>query len=313
MFEKLKVNPQDLRNHLDFMSSFVRRTGSRENRICMDYIEDNMSKADFSIYEMEINEYGGFGGSNIICQKNNDPDKPLFIIAAHHDHPWGPGANDNASGCAVLMEAAKRIDPKKLHVNLQFNFYDREETGFVGSRIHAEHLFREKKKIVGMYAIDMVGFVDRTPGAQRLPGNLKHLPESLIGDYVCISCSDSAFGVSKELFSGMKTIDDLKVRLFKANDPNDSDAAFHIADHQNFHSFGFPSGVITDTGFFRYRHWHKETDTPEKLDYEFMSKITESLVKGIYAVNKPKNAKVSFENLANFLSEKTVDKDEIVE
>lgn len=306
--EITKVDPKVLRTHVEYLCKFDRSTDSKGNKKARKYIEYHMKNAGFDVWDFPIRGSFGGGGTNIICQLGTSKNKPLFIIGAHHDHPYGPGANDNASGCATLIEVAKQIQKANLNVNLQLNFYDREETGFVGSAAHADAAKIQNKEILGMFAIDMVGVsYDKPPeeepeeddfhshmyiyegggwsnvGFKKRNSHRHFGPSPLTDetDFICLSCSMDAFGFAKEFAIGMKKTENLKTKFFRAKNPNMADAAFQIADHGSFKKAGFPTGVITDTGFYRYDHWHSQSDTPEKLNYDFMSMVTESVIRGI--------------------------------
>nr|NIP99454.1 M28 family peptidase [Nitrospinaceae bacterium]NIR53617.1 M28 family peptidase [Nitrospinaceae bacterium]NIS84020.1 M28 family peptidase [Nitrospinaceae bacterium]NIT83200.1 M28 family peptidase [Nitrospinaceae bacterium]NIU43133.1 M28 family peptidase [Nitrospinaceae bacterium] len=125
---------------------------------------------------------------NVLALKNGtDPSRGLFILAAHYDTVENtPGADDNASAVAALLEAARCLKPARLRVPLLFASFTLEEFGFVGCRHFIEQARRRKERFHGMISLEMVGFCSRTPGSQNYPPYVDPQGYPETGDFIAV-------------------------------------------------------------------------------------------------------------------------------
>src|SRR5262249_25625927 len=133
---------------------------------------------------------GGFRFENLLTRPYPADDSlPLVLVAAHYDSvPDSPGADDNASAVAALLEIARWIGPQLQQISpyaarLQFASHDLEEFGLVGSGVHARQLQQAGVTLRGMVSLEMLGFTDPRPGRQRLPLPLQGLYPD-IGNFI---------------------------------------------------------------------------------------------------------------------------------
>ena len=209
---------------------------------------------------------------------------PTIVVGAHYDSCGdAPGANDNASGVAAVLELARLLrdldgnTPKRIRLVL---FVNEEppyfQTPDMGSVRYAAELAARGENVVAMYAFDDIGYYSSDPGSQHYPP-----PFNLIfgdkGDFVAFV----AMTGSRELLNRT-------VASFRSHTAFPSVGGFapgfvtgiDWSDHWSFAEKGFQALMITDTAIFRYPHYHKPTDTPDKVDAEKLARV----VKGIERV-----------------------------
>ena len=196
-----------------------------------------------------------------------------IVVGAHYDSvPGSPGADDNASGVAVLIELAR------LHAGaggIQFVAFANEEMPYFMSRemgsFHAAAQARSHgEKVRAMLSLEMLGYYRDAPGSQQYPFPLGYFyPER--GDFVAFVGDLGARSLIRK-----------SIKAFRAHSrfPSEGVAAPGFvpgvtwSDHWSYRSHGFPAIMVTDTAFYRYPHYHLPSDTPEKLDYQRMARVT---------------------------------------
>ncbi|MEM6312686.1 MAG: M28 family peptidase [Planctomycetota bacterium] len=201
-------------------------------------------------------------------------DAGVLIVGAHYDTiPGTPGANDNASGVAGIIELARRLHDVEPRHTIRLVLWANEEppyfqTPAMGSVEHAQSLGDEK--VIGAISLDMIGYFDDAPGSQEIPEGLV-LPgvdmASLgVADFLVVLGEPGSAGLVETFVEAW----DAPVRLVPAVLPKEVGIA-GLSDHWAYWQEGYPAVQITDTSFLRYDHYHQPTDTPEKLDYDCMA------------------------------------------
>ncbi len=229
--------------------------------------------------------FRGASYDNIVgIKEGEDPSAPRVLIGAHYDSVRGtPGADDNASGVAALLETARLLAPESFTSTIEFVAFNLEEsqgtTYRVGSRHHAAEARRKGIRYAGALVLEMVGYTDTRPGMQRVPAMIawKKIPKT--GDFLAVT----ADGQSKGLLNVMResaadVAPDLEVVLFRTPFRGWLVWQTRLSDNASFWSQGYPSVMITDTAFLRNPHYHKDSDTHHTLDYAFMAAVTETTV-----------------------------------
>lgn len=203
----------------------------------------------------------------------------VLIIGAHYDSaPGTPGADDNASAVAVLLELARLLKGRSLQKEVRLVAFANEEppsffTKNMGSWHYAQALKAKGEKVSGMISLEMLGYFNSAPGSQKYPPFLSWFyPDR--GDFI---------GLVGNLSSRRFLKDCVKAWRASSAFPLESAAlppifqASILSDHYNFQRAGYPGLMMTDTAFFRNPHYHESSDTPDKLDYERMASMTQSL------------------------------------
>ena len=213
------------------------------------------------------------------------PDLPLLIVGAHYDTvPDSPGADDNASAVAALIEVGRFIRPileePNLHARLQLISFDQEEYGFIGSECRVNDLVRTRQLLRGMISLEMLGFTSNKPNSQQLPGFLRDRYPS-VANFIGIIGNESSADFCQQVTNSMKTIPGLAVESLVVPGQGQLILETRLSDHSPFWDNGYPAVMITDTSFFRNPHYHRSTDTPETIEYSFLTKVTAGVCQAV--------------------------------
>lgn len=235
-------------------------------------------------YGLEVSEFPfSFQGktySNLLArQPGFSPSLPRFIIGAHFDAvPGSPGADDNASGVACLLEVARIFAERGSKAPVEFVAFNLEEYGMVGSRAYARQLRAEGTKVAGMLSLEMVGYTSKEKGSQQMPFFLKPFYPD-VGNFVGLVANTASRKFLDGVQKVFKSVEGLPVEslVLPANGWVFPDA--RLSDHSPFWDEGFSALLVTDTSFFRNPHYHSASDRIETLDLDFLSKITEAVLR----------------------------------
>lgn len=251
-----------------------------------DYIKDRFEENGL---ETSFQEYKIFGKTykNVIGVMNPEKEKTL-IIGGHYDVQGDkPGADDNATAVAGLVETSKMINPEDVNYRLEFVAYTLEEPPFFGTRKMGSYVHSKSvkyKHIIGMINYEMIGYFSNEEGSQKFPlvmkPFLKELSKETVGNFIAfVSNKDS------EDFLKSLNIYDASPELpcFDFIVPNMLGKST-ASDHINYWKFGIPAVMITDTAFHRNPNYHKKTDTLDTLDLDKMKKtinLTVNIIKNL--------------------------------
>jgi Zn-dependent M28 family amino/carboxypeptidase len=207
------------------------------------------------------------------------PDE-VVVVGAHYDSmPGTPGADDNASGVAVMLELARLLADRPLDRTVRFVGFANEEMPFfkgegMGSFVYAKAAAEAKTNVVAMLSLEMLGDYDDRPGSQDYPAPLSlFYPDT--GNFVAFVGDTGARALVRRATA-----------LFRDNARFPSEAlagpaslpGVDFSDHWSFRQAGFPAIMVTDTAFYRNARYHEPTDTADTLDYERMARVTRGLV-----------------------------------
>jgi hypothetical protein len=266
-----------LRRHVEALARTPRTPTTPEHRAAADYIRAGLERAGFTVREMRSDD-PGMPCVNLLT----DPlparlDLPLFVVGAHYDSATEtPGADDNASAVAALLEIAVAVRPlldRASACRLQLAAYDLEEYGMIGSLMHARQLKRAGERLRGMISLEMLGYTDARPGSQNLPDPVRHLYPD-VGDFIGVCGTDDSLDLIQAVAEGLKSIPGLPVQCLAVPERGMMLMDVRLSDHSSFWDAGYPALMVTDTSFYRNPHYHKPTDTPDTLDYPFLARVT---------------------------------------
>ena len=289
----LEALAERLRLHVEALAASPRPPASRAHRQAREYIAEHLLRAGFTVQE-DSHSRGGDRCINLLTTPSPDqPDLPLVVIGAHYDSlSVTPGADDNASAVAALLElAAWCRDPPGARLGdaprarLQLAAYDLEEAGLVGSSFHARHLRKSGARVRGMISLEMLGYADARPGSQNLPPGLRGLYPD-VGNFIGVCGNERSRKLVETTAAGLKSVAGLPVE-FIVVPGGGLLPEVRLSDHSAFWDEGFPALMITDTSFFRNPHYHKGSDRPETLDYQFLARVTAGAFKVIDALTPP--------------------------
>nr|WP_245817715.1 M28 family peptidase [Hydrococcus rivularis] len=234
--------------------------------------------------EVETHEFQIRGNThkNLILNLASSENKtsPPILIGAHYDAvPGTPGADDNASGVAVLLELAKAFAAEPPLSPVRLVAFDLEEYGLLGSTAYAEHLKQAGQRLRLMLSLEMLGYCDRAPNSQRYPAGLQYFYPNR-GDFIALIGNLSPIGdiirLSRIIRRSGTPCEWLLVpqqgRLVPAT---------RLSDHSPFWDRGYRAVMVTDTAFMRNPHYHQPSDRIETLDLNFLAGVCQGLIEGI--------------------------------
>jgi Zn-dependent M28 family amino/carboxypeptidase len=211
-----------------------------------------------------------------------------YLVGAHYDSVSGTvGADDNASAIAVQLETARSLkalfDQAPPDLAVTFVSFALEEppaygTRHMGSRVYAKKARQAQEKIDGMICLEMVGYACYEAGCQQYPFPLGFFGYPKQGNYIGIVGNFKSGDFTNSLFDAFQKNPELPVIKLKVPFNGRILPAIRLSDHASFWDQGFKAVMITDTAFFRNPHYHRSSDTMEKLDYRFMAELVESFV-----------------------------------
>ena len=211
----------------------------------------------------------------------------VIIVGAHYDTiRMSPGADDNASGVAGLLEIARALSAQRFPRTLRFIAFTNEEEPFygsdlMGSRVSARRSVERQENIVGMYALEMIGYYADEPGSQRYPSVVRHFYPTR-GNFIAFVANLRSRRLLHRSISRFR-----RQAIF----PSEGMAApqwlvpdIRRSDHASYWQFGFPALMITDTANFRNQHYHDVGDVYRTLDYDNMARVVHGLTQMLRAL-----------------------------
>lgn len=223
---------------------------------------------------------------NILAEKRGttSPDK-VFILGAHYDTvPGSPGADDNSSAIAVLLEVARNIQKISLGSTLKLIAFTLEECGYAGSIHYAENARKMGEEILGMISLETVGF---TGPRQNYPPYIdpKYYPN--VGDFIGVIGNERSKALLEVVHQSFKIhIPQLPSEFLLVPGNGEGMEEVRLSDHSPFWDHGFPALLVTDTAFLRNPNYHLPSDTIETLDFEFMRKVAVGIYYSIVELAK---------------------------
>ena len=248
-------------------------------------------------YEIRMEPVAGPDGSetfNVIAEKRGSSlTGEIVVVGAHYDTEVGtPGADDNASGVAAMLDLASRFRDRGHARTLRFVAYTNEELSnsggveTMGSAFRARAARDAGENIVAMLSLEMLGYYSDEPNSQNYPfptdrGFAAALDLPREANFIAVVARWSEGELVQKLGSAMERVGSIRV-LSAALPPVVRE--IYRSDHANYWRQGYQAAMVTDTSFARNPHYHQPTDTPETLDYARMADVVEALEEGIGAL-----------------------------
>jgi len=248
-------HPEQLAEAADYIGGQLRATGAR--------VEEQEFEAQGATYRNVLARFGPEAG-------------PRIVVGAHYDAMGlfgeNPGADDNASGVAGLLELARLLAANPPVAAVELVAYANEEPPFyasraMGSHVHATSLTVAEVEVWGMFCLEMIGyFTAEQPWPNALYASL--YPDR--GDFIAVVGRWPDRGLArhvKKAFRGAST-----VPAYGFSSPIEL-PGMDASDHRSYWLQGYPAVMITDTSFIRNPHYHTAGDRPETLDYGRMAQV----------------------------------------
>lgn len=199
-----------------------------------------------------------------------------ILVGAHYDSvPGTPGADDNASAVAAMLGCARVVAEFAPGLPVLFGAFNREEDGFIGSRDFVEHF---GGGVAEAHILEMVGYADDRPGSQVMPPGLPQISDvgnflGLLGNQASEGRVDGCVRTAKTYLPGFPVIGLELEEVMEHFMPD-----LLRSDHVPFWAKRIPALMWTDTADFRNPNYHRPSDTPDTLNYEFLLHVTQLLV-----------------------------------
>jgi aminopeptidase YwaD len=254
-------------------------------------VADELSTAGL-VVERQPFEFRGTTYNNVVGRlTGSEPNLPTLLVGAHFDTVSAtPGADDNGSGVAVLLEVARHaagLEPRRPLEFVGFNLEEPQDivgTYRVGSSRFAKEARRRKRRYAGALVLEMVGYSDRRSGSQKVPPLVfKRVPDAgtfltAVGD-----------GRSRRLLrdfqrSSARHVPGLTLVTYRTILRGFVLPLTRLSDNASFWDRGYPALMITDTAFLRNPHYHMATDTADTLDYQFMGQVARAVLAAVVDV-----------------------------
>ncbi|MGD2126324.1 MAG: M28 family peptidase [Desulfobacteraceae bacterium] len=268
--ERSVYTPEHLERTADYIESFYQGIGLQAQR--------------------EPYRYHDFVVANVVTEISfsANPSK-CYLLGAHYDSVGGTvGADDNASAVAVQLETARQLkkafdNREKLDLAVKFVSFALEEppvygSSSMGSRVYAKKAKKEKEKIDGMICLEMVGYSCHDPGCQSYPFPVMFFGYPDKGDFIGLVGDFKSRQLTRSLYRAFLRNPELPVLKLSVPFRGWLMPAVRLSDHSSFWDHGFKSVMVTDSAFYRNPHYHRSSDTMDKLDSRFMAEVVESLI-----------------------------------
>jgi Zn-dependent M28 family amino/carboxypeptidase len=277
----IRVDLQQLRRTLQMIvgerSPF---SGHRHLEAVENFIEKELGSYGLSV-DSDYFSYRGKRFRNIVGRRSAPRGAPVIILGAHFDSVQGtPGADDNASGVAVVLEAARQLSRARLRSELLFCAFNLEELNMIGSSYFAKKLKAAGTKIEAMISLEMVGYTDSRPGSQKYPTGLSWLyPDR--GNFIGVIGNWNSNSLLRRFAGQMRRVPGLPVETLSVPGNGGLIPAVRLSDHAPFWDVGYPALMVTDTSFFRNPHYHRSSDTLDTLNFDFIAKVCAAVIRGV--------------------------------
>jgi len=292
---RLRANVEQLANTLAPRCGATPTTYVKLEQAAL-YIQSNFElllrgASDRSLVTQRYTE-AGRTYANVVVEIEGSGATEIVVVGAHYDsycgggEPYTPGADDNASGVAVLLELARRFDEMqraaagKLRRTLRFVAFTNEEPPYfqnsgMGSLVYAQHCWQKGEQVAAMLSLESLGYFSDEPGSQSYPSGidrLLNLPDR--GDFVAVLGN----------FASRQLVTDV-VESFRRGTPLPVEGLaapwlpqLGWSDNWAFWRQGYAAVMVTDTALQRNPNYHRAGDTPDTLDYRRMSMAVDGLV-----------------------------------
>jgi hypothetical protein len=243
-----------------------------------DYVAGRLRAAGL---EPRDQAYEAFGRRQRNVLAEVGPDTPeRIVVGAHYDAAAGtPGADDDASGVAGLIELARMLVAAPPPLRVQLAAYTLEEppafgTEAMGSAVHARSLADAGVKVRLMIALEGIGYFSDAAGTQRQPTQLRDAAYPDTGNFIAVVGRSGQGGMVSVIAGAIAAVSVVPVETLVASRDV---PGVSLSDHRSFWELDYPAVMVTNTAFYRNERYHTARDRPDTLDYARMAEVVEGL------------------------------------
>jgi Zn-dependent M28 family amino/carboxypeptidase len=272
-----------LREHVNALAVDIgSRTPSSPDSLvrAANYIHSVFEEAGLSVREQDYQYFERRVTNVLATLPATTGASAYYVVGAHYDTvPGTPGADDNASAVAVMLEVARRLRHAGLKVPVLFAAFTLEEppaylTGHQGSRIFVRSCQSKGHRVLGAIVLEMVGY---TASRQHYPFLARWPGYPAQGNFIGIIGNWRSQGFGRAVLRGFRKNRDLPVELLFLPFDGWILPETRLSDHASFWDAGLPALMVTDTAFFRNPNYHLPSDKIDTLDFTFMAQLVKSL------------------------------------
>ena len=242
--------------------------GQAKMEAAADYIADVFQRFGLPVTEDRFRVEGRWFRNLVASLPGSSSDEQVMVVAHYDTVPDCPGADDNGSGVAGLLEVAGALARHRFHKNLVFVAFALEEYGYPGSLHYVQQARDRRTAIAGVFDLEMIGYT--SPVQTAPPG----VPTPAVGDFIGVVGNRRSEGLVSLFKEGAaRFVPSLAVEGLIVEGNGEDLPVVRLSDHAPFWDAGYPAVMITDTAFLRNPHYHLSTDTLDTLDLPFLRKV----------------------------------------
>ncbi len=287
-----QVSVENIKKNISALAKSERFDDEQKTN-ALNHIKTQLESFGYAVKVIEKTIQGKIN-RNIVAQLKGEltPNR-IFVVGAHYDSvPGSFGADDNASAVAGMLEIARILKKHSRAATVHFVAFDNEENGLLGSKSYGQRLKKaQRASVIGMISLEMIAYTCKISGCQVAFANIKNCldvnPENeKLGDYIGIVANTGSEKMVEAFTNAtQRFVRSLKIVTAKVADKGTCFANTRRSDHASFWDLGFPAMMITDTANFRNPNYHKSTDTPETLDFEFARKVVQAVLAAVVNIS----------------------------
>jgi Zn-dependent M28 family amino/carboxypeptidase len=285
---RASADPMRLRRHVELLAALAPVRDAAHPEVldqAADYIARELAQAGAEV-KSQAYSVRGSRFRNVVGVLGGGQER-FVVVGAHYD-AFGdagpnPGADDNASGTAGLLELARLLARESLPVEVHLVAFSTEEppyyaSPFMGSAVHARSVAARKPE--AMICLEMIGYFTET---QDWPSPLMRLMYPGNGQFIGVVGRPADRPLVARLKSSLAARGEIAVTSYAGPFFDGLDAS----DHRNYWEIGVPAAMIGDTAFLRNPNYHAPSDVPQSLDYTRMSQVVNGVANALLSWSRP--------------------------
>jgi len=244
--------------------------------LAAEYIEQRFTEYNYSVEYQSFNVMGKEVRNIIAELPGKSHPEEVVVIGAHYDSVSGsPGANDNGTGVAAMLEMTRLLASQELPRTIRFIGFVNEEPPFsysaeMGSYVAAKLSKENDENIIAMFSLETIGYYSDQAHSQTYPMPL-NLFYPNTGKFLAFVADIKSRSLARQ-----------SIKIFREHTEIPSEGlvaprllgAINLSDHWSYWNQGYKALMVTDTAMFRYPYYHTNQDTKDKIDYARLTKVT---------------------------------------
>lgn len=246
-----------------------------------EYIFTSLKKMGYAPVLQDYSYHDRIFSNIIVSITGKTRPEEIVLVGTHYDTVAGtPGADDNASGIALLLEMYRMSKHESPARTLRLAFFTLEEppvfcSEFMGSAVHARETFNHKENITAMISLEILGYFSDQKGYQSFPFPLMSLVYATAPNFVAVVGNLSSRSLVNNIATSLRKTEGIGIEALSTFS---FVPGIDFSDHRSFWKMGYPAAMITDTAFYRNPNYHTEKDTIDSLDFNRISALLRGLI-----------------------------------